>query len=104
MKIFVLPMIFLGVVPGISGAQPLYKCVQDTAVTYSSTSCEKLGLKSGGEIRDRVTTLPTGVSAGGKVPQSKQNPPPATGKENEIDMPKTSAVKPVAPMIEKLAK
>ncbi len=97
-------MIFLGVVPAISGAQPLYKCVQGTAVTYSSTPCDKLGLNSGVEIRDRVTTLPMGVSAGGKAPPSKQNPAPAGGKENEIDMPKTSAVKPVSPLVEKLAK
>ena len=97
-------MIFLGVVPGISGAPPLYTCVQDKAVTYSITSCETLGLTTGAAIRARLPTLPTGVSTAAKVPQPYENTPPATGKENEIDMPKTSAVKPVAPMIEKLAK
>lgn len=93
------------VTPGTAGAQELYKCLQGSAVTYSSSPCEKLGLKPGGEIRDRVTTLPLGSAKDGKGPRAPRDAAAkAAGKENEVDMPSTSAIKPVNPLIEKLAK
>jgi hypothetical protein len=98
-------LFFFAILPATAGAQTLYKCLQGTAVTYSSTPCEKLGLKSGGEIQDRVTTLPPSSRAQRQPPPaSRASPAPTGGKENEIEMPKTSAVKPVNPLIEKLAR
>jgi len=96
-------LLLLAFAPGTAGAQTLYKCVQGTAVTYSSTACETLGLKSGGEIRDRVTTLPLS-SAAQRAPAQTQKPGSVQGKDNEIDLPKASTTKPVNPLVEKLAK
>jgi hypothetical protein len=93
-------------IPIDATAQSVFKCRQGNAVTYSNTPCEKLGLKSGGEVRDRITTVPgtkpqsapaAAHGAGGKLP-------PGTIPGNEIDMPKSSTIKPVNPMIEKLLK
>ncbi len=94
--------------PGKANAQTTFKCLKGTAVTYSNTSCEQLGLKSAGPVRDRMTTLPMsspsqgaqakGPSGGGGKPKT------AMEKANEIDMPPTSSVKPVNPLMEKLAK
>ena len=92
--------------PGPSNAQPMFKCLKGTAVTYSNTSCEQLGLKPAGQVRDRVTTLPMGGSAQAKGPAGAgaKQPQSSIAKENQIDMPPTSSIKPVNPLIEKLAK
>ncbi len=91
--------------PGASIAQPMFKCLKGTAVTYSNTSCEQLGLKSAGQVRDRVTTLPMGGSTQAKGPSGPAGKPQSPiAKENQIDMPATSTIKPVNPLIEKLAK
>ena len=99
---------------GTANAQTMFKCLKGTAVTYSNTSCEQLGLKSAGPVRDRMTTLPMGGSSQGaqaKGPSASAGssggggkPKTAMEKANEIDMPPTSSVKPVNPLIEKLAK
>lgn len=100
----------VGALPGFvpanpATAQPMYKCLKGNAVTYSNTPCDQLGLASGGQVRDRMTTLPSGVPPPPKgAPAAGAKPQPAAGRENEIDMPKTSTTKPVNPMIEKLAK
>ena len=94
--------------PGVANAQTMFKCLKGTAVTYSNTPCDQLGLKSAGPVRDRMTTLPMGNSS--QAAQAKGPPggagKPKTGMEkaNEIDMPPVSSVKPVNPLIEKLAK
>jgi hypothetical protein len=90
--------------PDPAGAQPMYKCLQGSAVTYSNTACEQLGLKSAGVVQDRITTMPLGAPVQTKGPSAPGKPQSTAGKENQIDMPKTSAVKPVNPLIEKLAK
>ena len=93
------------ILPGTSIAQPMYKCLKGTAVTYSNTSCDQLGLKSAGQVRDRVTTLPMGGSTQAKGPSGPAGKPQSQiAKENQIDMPATSTIKPVNPLIEKLAK
>ena len=90
--------------PGALEAQPMYKCLQGNAVTYSNTACEQLGLKSAGVVQDRIITMPLNAPAQAKGTSAPGKPQGATGKENEIDMPKTSSVKPVNPLLEKLAK
>lgn len=82
------------------GAQTVFKCLEGKAVTYSNTPCEKLGMKTAGEVADRVTTLPA-VSAA-KPPTAQK--PQASVPGNDVDLPKTSTTKPVNPLIEKLAK
>lgn len=42
--------------PGAAQAEP-YKCTDGHATTYSSTACDKLGLKSAGVIHDRLTVI-----------------------------------------------
>lgn len=88
--------------PGAVSAQTMFKCLDGTAVTYSNTPCEKLGLQSGGTVADRVTVLPTV-----KPPAAREKAPSAAGpgtakSENSADAPKASPVKPVNPMTEKL--
>lgn len=92
--------------PDEASAQAMYKCLKGTAVTYSNTSCDQLGLKSAGQVRDRVTTLPMGGSTQAKGPSGPAagKPQSQIAKENQIDMPATSTIKPVNPLIEKLAK
>ena len=87
-----------------AGAQSLYKCVKDKAVTYSSTPCEQLGLRPGGEIQDRVTTMPLGQPGQKTVPVTRPRSGTASGQENEIELPRTSTLRPVSPLIEKLVK
>ena len=93
----------LAAAPGLAGAQTMYKCMKGNAVTYTNSSCETLGLKSAGPVRDRMTTLPMGGQAkGAAAPAGKAQS--SIAKENQIDMPATSTIKPVNPLIEKLAK
>jgi len=101
----------LAVLPGTVHAQAMHKCLKGTAVTYSNTPCDQLGLKSAGLVRDRMTTLPMSSSPqGAQATQAKGpsggagKPKSAMEKANQIDMPPTSTVKPVNPLIEKLAK
>lgn len=90
--------------PGAAGAQTVFKCLDGRSVTYSNTPCEKLGLKTAGEVADRVTTLPAIRPA----PAATKNQPGAAPGNvvsgNEVDMPKTSTIRPVNPLMEKLAK
>ncbi len=82
---------------GPAGAQAVYKCLDGKSVTYSSTPCDKLGLKPGGEVADRVTTFQS------PVPAKKPAPAPAA-PANEVDLPKTSSVRPVNPLVDKASK
>jgi len=72
-----------------AGAQPLYKCVKGNAVTYSSTPCEQLGLKPGGEIQDRVTTMPLENPSKKTVPARRPTAGQVADQDNEIDMPRS---------------
>ncbi len=82
----------------------MYKCLDGQSVTYSNTPCEKLGLKPVGEVADRVTTLPTGAPFATTKAPATQKPAPGVPPGNTIDMPKTSTIQPVNPLVEKLAK
>lgn len=90
--------------PGTAAAQGIVKCLDGKTVTYSNTPCEKLGLKPAGEVKDRVTTLPMSSPAAAKALTAPAKNQPGVAPGNEIDMPKTSTLKPVNPLIEKLAR
>ena len=53
----VLPLLASMVLPASAIAQELFKCTDGVSTTYSSTACEKLGLKPSGPIRDRLTVI-----------------------------------------------
>ena len=57
-----------------SMAQELFKCTDGITTTYSSTACEKLGLKPSGPIRDRLTVINNGPA-----PQKPAAPAPSQG-------------------------
>ncbi len=84
-------LLFLSLWAAASAAQTLYKCTDaQRRITYSSESCETLGLKDAGPVADRVTSMP--FTAPSK---------PAARKDAE----KSGAqIKPVVPLLEKLAK
>jgi hypothetical protein len=90
--------------PATAGAQTMFKCLDGNSVTYSNTTCEKLGLKAVGEVPDRVTTLPTGAPFATTKGPAAQKPQPGVAPANTVDMPKAATIKPVNPLIEKLAK
>lgn len=80
----------------------LYKCSDGHSTTYSSTECEKLGLKSAGEIRDRLTVV------GVERPAAKQAAPvkPAATEQAEEERTRKTAgaIKPVNPLVDRLLK
>ena len=52
----------------------LYKCTDGRNITYSSSGCETIGLKSAGPVRDRLTVVPGGQPASKPAPpQVKSN-------------------------------
>jgi hypothetical protein len=85
-------------------AQTTYKCTDaQRRITYSSEACDKQGLTDAGKIPDRVTTMPSGPAA---LPTQKLKPPvemPKANKDGEVDR-SGATLKPVNPLIEKLAK
>jgi hypothetical protein len=99
-----LAVILVLLVPGAAAAQTVFKCMDGRSVTYSNTPCEKLGLKTVGEVADRVTTLPAirPAPAAAKAPSAAAPGNVVSG--NEVDVPKASAIRPVNPLMEKLAK
>ena len=45
----------------IGAAQTMYKCLDESRrITYSNVPCDKQGLKDGGAVADRTTTMPLG--------------------------------------------
>jgi hypothetical protein len=72
-----------------------YKCMDERRqVTYSNIPCEKQGLKDGGPVADRTTSMPF------TEPPKKAAPAkPAAQAE-----PPTTKLQPVNPLIEKAVK
>jgi hypothetical protein len=91
---------------GAGEAQTMYKCMDgQNRVTYSNIPCEKQGLREGGPVADRVTSMPFTAppapkAAAGTLPTVKL---PVPADESEAGRGATQA-KPVVPLIEKLAK
>lgn len=79
----------------------LYKCTDGSSITYSSSSCDNIGLKSGGEVRDRLTVIP----ATQPVTKPTQPEPKANTEDEEQRARKAATtVQPINPLIQKLLK
>ncbi|MBM3346324.1 MAG: hypothetical protein FJY55_07515 [Betaproteobacteria bacterium] len=88
--------------PGAAQAE-LYKCTDGHATTYLSTTCDKLGLKSAGAIRDRLTVINnTPPAARPEAPKATT----ATAAEDEEQRARkaAAAIKPVNPLLDRLLK
>lgn len=90
--------------PGAAQAE-LYKCTDGHATTYSSTACDKLGLKSAGAIRDRLTIINAPAAARQEAPKSNA-PATTTSAEDEEQRARKSAaaIKPINPLVDRLVK
>lgn len=84
----------------------LFKCTDGVTTTYSSTACEKLGLKSSGAIRDRLTVIGNGPSPVRPEPAKAQpaSKPPSTEEEEQRARRAAAGLKPINPLIDKLLK
>jgi hypothetical protein len=83
--------------------QTMYKCTDaQRRITYSNESCEKQGLTEAGKVEDRVTTIP--FTAPPK-PAAAAAPakPPASNDDAETAQ-RGAQIKPVVPLLERLAK
>ena len=81
-------------------AAEAYKCRDSTGrITYSSESCEKQGLQPAGRVRDRVMVVPAY-----KPPAAPARNPAKRGEDDAPRQGPATAVKPVNPLTEKLAK
>jgi hypothetical protein len=80
-----------------ASAQTTYKCMDERRqVTYSNIPCEKQGLKDGGPVADRTTSMPFTAP-----------PKPAAGTLPTVKVPvpaDDARIKPASPLIEKLVK
>ena len=88
----------------VSAAQTTYKCIDgNRRITYSNLPCEKQGLQDAGPIGDRVTSMPFTAPpkpVAGALPTVKLPVPPA----DDAQAGSGARIKPVNPLIEKLAK
>ncbi len=108
-------------------AQTMYKCLDaGNRVTYSNLICEKQGLRDAGPVQDRVTSMPftkpapkpapgTLPTVRVPVPAESAAPPaaaspaaaasaPAVRDDANASRGSTTQVKPVVPLLERLAK
>jgi hypothetical protein len=87
-------LLFLSVWSAATAAQTMYKCTDaQRRITYSSESCDKLGLNDAGPVADRVTSMPF-----------TQPPKPAARKDAPPPDQDGAKVKPLSPLIDKLLK
>ena len=84
----------------------LFKCTDGVSTTYASSACEKLGLKSAGAIRDRLTVVGNGPPAAKPEPAKAQvaAKPPATEQEEQRARRAAAGLKPINPLIDRLLK
>ena len=88
-------------------AQTMYKCIDDQRrLTYSNITCEKQGLKDAGPVADRTTSMPfTPPKPAPSAERPDNVKPPAVAAADQAETGRIAArVKPVSPLIEKLAK
>ena len=103
-----------------AAAQTTFKCNDGRGrVTYSNIACDKQGLKDAGPVAERTTTMTlppvpaapakpavsgaTPGAAPGPAPAGAPGSSPAAKDEGEVSAP-AARVKPVVPLLEKLAK
>jgi hypothetical protein len=74
-----------------------YRCRDAKGRTlYSNETCEKQGLKAAGAVKDRITVVPA-------VATPKASPEKKADKAREARPGASAPVKPINPLIEKLA-
>jgi hypothetical protein len=95
--------LLLACLPAVAGAQTTYKCLDaQKRVTYSNIACDKQGLSDAGTVAERVTSMP--FTAPPKPAEAPAVPPkPAAAGGAEVPGPAVQ-IKPLVPLIEKLAK
>lgn len=105
-----------GILPCVSPvqAQTMYKCLDaGRRVTYSNITCDKQGLNTAGTVQERVTSMPftapaKPAAAAAAAPAPAGSPAPAGAKpqaQNDAEVKGPAAqIKPVVPILEKLAK
>jgi len=85
----------------------MYKCMGErNQITYSNITCQKQGLRDAGTVTaDRVTTMPstTTTQGSGQLPTQRLKPPVEMPKDAEVER-SGAQLKPVNPLLEKLAK
>ena len=91
--------------PAMAQAE-LFKCTDGVSTTYASSACEKLGLKSAGAIRDRLTVVGNGPPSAKPGPAKAQvaAKPPATEEEEQRARRAAAGLKPINPLIDRLLK
>ena len=83
-------------------AQTMYKCTDaQRRITYSNEACEKQGLKDAGPVAERTTTMP--FTPPPKPAAAAAAKPPASKDEVE-SVQRGTQIKPIVPLLEKLAK
>lgn len=112
----VLLLLLLSAWAPIGAAQTMYKCLDDNRrVTYSNVPCDKQGLKDGGAVADRTTTMPLGplptpAKPAAKAPASRDAKDGTDSKDSKGSRDETESMKrgapltPVVPLLEKLSK
>lgn len=84
----------------------LSKCTDGNRITYSSTACDTIGLKTAGQINDRLTIIPAmdALRKPAVVPPAAQsvNQPAQTAAIKEAEMPRSAGIQPVNPMVQGL--
>ena len=85
--------------PPVLAQSEVYKCTDGSRVTYSSTVCDKLGLKSAGAISDRLTVI-SGDQPAARPAQAKAAPEDEEQKARKA----AAGMKPVNPLVEQLLK
>ena len=83
----------------------MYKCTDaQRRITYSSESCEKLGLNDAGPVANRVTSMPF-TAPPKPVARKDAAKAPVSGEKDDADAGRGGTqVKPVVPLLEKLTK
>ena len=83
-----------------ASAQTMYKCLDDNRrVTYSNLPCDKQGLKDGGAVADRTTTMPLSP-----LPKQAASKDAKSSKDDVEPIQRGAQIKPVVPLLEKLSK
>ncbi len=84
----------------------MYKCLDgQRRVTYSNITCDKQGLSDAGPVAERVTSMPFVAPPKPKpAAPAMTTPAPPPAKSDAEAGGSAAQVKPVVPLLEKLAK
>jgi hypothetical protein len=94
---------FLALCAASTAAQTMYKCTDEQRrITYSNEACEKQGLTDAGKVADRVTTMP--FTPPPRPAAASAAPRPPAANEDVESVQRGTQIRPVVPLLEKLAK